>query len=590
MRNFLLVLLLASGFAAHAQTTLFRNVRLFDGERVGGPRDVLVRDGVIAAVSSKIEAPAGATVIDGTGKTLLPGFIDAHTHTWGDALRTALAFGVTTELDMFTGYSFVKAMKEEQAAGKANGRADLFSAGTLVTAPGGHGTEYGMTIPTITKAEEAQAFVDARIAEGSDYIKIVLDDGHTYGMKMPTVSAEVLKAVVDAAHARKKLAVVHVGDLAGARAAMNAGADALVHLFVDVQPDAAFGRDAAKRRMFVTPTLTVLMSVTGTSGGGTLANDARMTPYLTKPELAQLQQSFPRRPGQPPVHYSAAVASVKQLRAAKVPILAGTDAGNPGTAHGSALHRELELLVEAGLTPTEALVAATSAPARAFALADRGRVAKGLRADLLLVNGDPTTDITATRDIAGIWKGGVPFDRAAYAKSVATANAATGAKPAGLDSGAISDFNDGTMKAAFGAGWMLSTDAVAGGKSTGDLSVADGALVVRGTIVGPLPYAWSGAMFSPAAVPFQPADVSSKKAVRFRAKGDGKTYRVMLFTTSTGYTPLVKTFTGGADWTDHTFPIASFGNIDGRDLTAIIFAGGPEPGDFELRLDDVRLE
>jgi imidazolonepropionase-like amidohydrolase len=590
MRNFLLVLLLASGLSAGAQTTLFRNVRLFDGERAAGPRDVLVRDGVIAGVASKIDAPADATVVDGTGKTLLPGLIDAHTHTWGEALRTALAFGVTTELDMFTATSFVKQMKEEQAAGKANGRADLFSAGTLVTAPGGHGTEYGMTIPTITKAAEAQAFVDARIAEGSDYIKIVLDDGHTYGMQLPTISAEVLQAVVDAAHARRKLAVVHVGDLAGARAAIAAGADALVHLFVDTQPDTAFGRDAAKRRIFVTPTLGVLMSVTGTGGGASLASDARMTPYLTKPALTQLQESFPRRPGQPPVHYSAAVAAVKQLRAAKVPILAGTDAGNPGTAHGSALHRELELLVEAGLTPAEALIAATSAPARAYALNDRGRVAKGLRADLLLVNGDPTVDITATRDIAGIWKGGVPFDRAAYAKGVAAANAAVAAKPAGLESGAISDFNDGTMKSAFGAGWMVSTDEVAGGKSKGELSVAEGALVVRGTIVGPLPYAWAGAMFSPAAVPFQPANVSSKKALRFRARGDGKTYRVMLFATSTGYMPLVKTFTAGAEWTEHTFPFASFGSINGSDLTAIIFAGGPAPGEFELRLDDVRLE
>ena len=99
-----------------------------------------------------------------------------------------------------------------------------------------------------------------------------------------------------------------------------------------------------------------------------------------------------------------------------MPILAGTDAPNPGTAHGASLHRELELLVHAGLAPTEALAAATSVPASAFHLADRGRVARGLRADLVLVNGDPTRDITATRDIVGVWKGGAPVDRAAYAK------------------------------------------------------------------------------------------------------------------------------------------------------------------------------
>src|ERR671913_74664 len=73
-----------------------------------------------------------------------------------------------------------------QNAGKADARADMFSAGILVTAPGGHGTEYGMTIPTITSPDSAQAFVDARLAEGSDWIKIVYDDGRAYGMSTPT--------------------------------------------------------------------------------------------------------------------------------------------------------------------------------------------------------------------------------------------------------------------------------------------------------------------------------------------------------------------------------------------------------------------
>lgn len=577
MRKLLLVLVLA--LPVHAQATLFRDVRIFDGERTLGSRDVLVQNGKIAAIGDlKVE---GATVIDGSGKTLIPGLIDAHTHTWGDALRTALAFGVTTELDMFTTVEFLKSMKEEQAAGKANHRADLFSAGTLVTSPGGHGTEYRMAIPTITKPEEAQAFVDARIAEGSDYIKIVLDDGHTYGIRFNTISKETLKAVVDAAHARKKLAVVHVGDLEGARAALDAGADALIHLFVDRQPDAAFGRDVAKKKMFVIPTLTVLMSITGTGGGATLAGDKRIAPYLTRQEIDQLKKGFNPRTK---THYSAAVATIKQLREAKVPILAGTDAGNPGTAHGSALHRELELLVQAGLTPSEALTAATSAPAKAFGLGDRGRIAVGKRADLVLVNGDPTKDITATRDIAGVWKGGVAFDRVAFGKAVAEANASFGTKPAGSGAELISDFNDGTTTSAYGTGWMVSDDSVAGGKSKAELSVAGGALQIKGTIAGPMPFAWAGAMFSPGAQPFQPADLSSKKELRFRARGDGKTYRVLFFNASKGYTPSTQTFVAGSDWTEHAFPL-----VDGKDLTSIMFVGGPQPGEFSLEIDDVRL-
>ena len=114
---------------------------------------------------------------------------------------------------------------------------------------------------------------------------------------------------------------------------------------------------------------------------------------------------------------------MRQLRAAGVPILAGSDAPNPGTAHGASMHRELELLVDSGLTPVEALRSATLVPARAFGLTDRGRVATGLRGDLVLVNGDPTTDILATRDIAGVWKRGVMIDRAGYLAELAKARA-----------------------------------------------------------------------------------------------------------------------------------------------------------------------
>jgi imidazolonepropionase-like amidohydrolase len=108
---------------------------------------------------------------------------------------------------------------------------------------------------------------------------------------------------------------------------------------------------------------------------------------------------------------ASAVQNVKAVSAAGVTILAGTDGPLPPTEPGKSLHRELELLVEAGLTPLQALAAATSAPARAFGLPDRGRIAPGLRADLVLVDGDPTVDITATRRIVAVWKRGVALER-----------------------------------------------------------------------------------------------------------------------------------------------------------------------------------
>jgi len=595
--RFIPLLLLSALSQSSAAQTFFHNVRVFDGTRALPSRDVLVQDGKIVRVGTGLSAPANATVIDGAGKTLLPGLIDAHTHAWGAALTTALVFGVTTELDMFGDTGTARAWRAEQRARKATSRADILSAGTLVTVKGGHGTEYGQPIPTLTSASDAQAFVDARIAEGSDYVKIVFDDGRTYGSSFPTLTPEMLRATVAAAHARGKLALVHIGDLASARAAIDAGADGLAHLFVDRDPDPELGAFIAAHKAFVVPTLTVLRSITGVAGAGPLADDPRFSPFLTKQELSMLKQAFPRRPGLPPVSYASAEATVKQLRAAHVPILAGTDAGNPGTAHGAALHRELELLVNAGLTPTEALAAATSIPATIFHLGDRGRVAEGLRADLMLVAGDPTTDILATRDIVGVWKQGVPFKRKSVSESIAAEAAAQNLMPAGSESGLVSDFDDGTSSSKFGAGWSVSTDVMAGGKSIAEMIVVDGgadgsakSLAIRGTISDAFKQAWAGAMFSPGKQIFQPANLGAKKEIRFWAKGDGKTYRVFIFAESKGYAPLTQTFVAGAEWKEYVFPLASFDGIDGRGIMALIFGGGPAPGSFAFQIDHVAFK
>ena len=597
MRIFLLVfaLLVIPAVLPAQTTTLFRNARVFDGERVLANTDVLVRAGRIAALGRNLTVPAGAEVVDASGHTLLPGFIDAHTHAFGEALRDALIFGVTTELDMFTEPRSARAARTQQAAGSANDRADLFSAGVLATAPGGHGTEYGFPIPTITRPDSAQAFVDARIAEGSDYIKIVYDDGGAFGIRWPTIDETTLRALIDAAHRRNKLAVVHVSRAATARAALAAGADGLVHLFADRAQDADFAQLASARGAFVIPTLVVLRSITGVGGGAPLVDDERIAPYLNPANRAQLTQSFRPPTGPDAPNYAHAVSTVRALHASGVPILAGTDAPNPGTAHGAAIHRELELLVEAGLSPIDALRAATSVPADRFRIADRGRIAQGKRADLVLVNGDPTTDITATRAIAGVWKGGVRADRASYARAVTQALAAAERPLQGLEQGLISDFDSGSMGATFGTAWTVTTDAMAGGTSIAEINVIDGgarstakSLHIKGEIKGSLPYAWAGATWSPGTVMMQPGDLSSKQEIVFQAKGDGKTYRVLLFVQSRGMEPIMHEFVAPASWTEVVVPWSTLG-IDGKGVMAIMFLGGPAAGTFAFQVDDVRL-
>ena len=412
----LALLLTLLGGAPATPTFTIRAVRVFDGERVIPNASVVIRGGVIAAVGPEEPIPEGRETIEGAGRTLLPGLIDAHAHARGPALREQLNFGVTTVLDMATDPKWAAAMRREQAAGEGLDRAYLFSAGTLITAPKGHGTEHE-DIPTISSPAQAQEVVDARIAEGSDFIKIVYDDNLTYGRAIPTIDKQTMKAVVDAAHARGKLAVVHIGSVSGARDALEAGADGLVHLSLDRTVDGALVKLAKQRGAFIVPTLSLNESLCGIASGASLVADPRVAPFLSPFWAENLARSFRVGPGHP-FDFQVVLASVARLHDAGVPILAGTDAPVPGTAHGASVHRELELLVRAGLTPMEALRAATSAPARAFGLRDRGRIAVGQRADLVLVRGDPTSDIRATRDIEAIWRSGRRVERQSYLAAV----------------------------------------------------------------------------------------------------------------------------------------------------------------------------
>jgi hypothetical protein len=260
------------------------------------------------------------------------------------------------------------------------------------------------------------------------------------------------------------------------------------------------------------------------------------------------------------------------------------------------MHGELTLLVQAGLSPTEALEAATANPAKSFRLNDRGEIAPGKRADLLLVKGDPGADITVTRNVVGVWKAGIRFDRDAYLAEVKKIQQEASGPPEGSESGVVSDFDDLTAKAKYGE-WLISTDQIMGGKSTakieavpGGANNSKGALHVTGEVAPSFQIAWSGAMFSPGRRIMDAVDLSSKKNISFWVKGDGKTYRIMLFTKKSGPIPLIQTFSAGSEWKQFTFPISSFEGADGHSISALIFAAGPAPGSFEFYLDEVHIE
>lgn len=579
--------------------TLIRGVTVFDGTRSTGRHDVLIRGDRIVAIDPRTKPARDTRIVDGTGKTLLPGLIDAHVHAF-QAQEDPLLFGVTTQLDMFSPPEVGKAAHDKMARHDNARAADLYSSGYLATVPKGHGTEYGLPVPTLTTPAEADAWVAARVAEGADYIKIVIEPGTTVGRALPTLDAATVKALVVAAHKRGKLAVVHAQSLATATEAVEAGADGLAHLFIDQDGGAAFAQLAKSHGIFVVPTLTVFEGFAGRSGTATLLDQPGLTGLLPKATTDGLRRTLGS--DRTAKLDATDAANITALAKAGVPILAGTDAGNPATWYGISLHRELDLLVKAGLTPTQALAGATAASATAFRLADRGRIAPGLKADLLLVDGDPTVSIGDVHKIVEIWKDGRAASdlRAARRAEVAQAASAPAATAAALPAdGRIARFavTDGkvVITAPFGSGWSVSTDSIAGGKSSVALTPGGGApggqpsLVMTGAVTADFIAPWAGIGFSPGAQPLRPTNIAAARAIRFWVRGEGKSLSVMGFSPATGRLPAVAPFAVGPDWREVTIAFADLKGFNPTEAMLLLIVANQQPGPFRIEVADIRL-
>jgi imidazolonepropionase-like amidohydrolase len=357
---------------AESRSWTITNVRVFDGHTLSGPRTILVKDGLI------VEDANGGTVVDGGGATLLPGLIDAHVHV--DAAESLGAFaqwGVTTALDMG---AQPKALVDRLR--NKTGVTDIRSAGSPASGPGSaQTTKAGFDPSTALRGpDEAERFIADRVREGSDYVKIIVENP----ADKTALSQDTIAAVVTAAHARGLQTIAHAASTAAYQIAIDAGVDVLTHAPLNADLSGGQIQAIVSRGIKVIPTLTMMDGIAGKVGMPTSGDG----------------------PG-----YRHAEAAVGAMHTAGIPVIAGTDANNApfvpySPVHGESIHGELALLVAAGLTPAEALRAATSRAAELFGLDDRGAITPGLRADLLLVEGDPTTDISATRNIRHVWIAG----------------------------------------------------------------------------------------------------------------------------------------------------------------------------------------
>lgn len=401
------------------RATVFRDVRLFDGRRVRQRATVVVVGGRIAAVASDPDFSDGARVIDGRGRTLLPGLIDAHMHDAGVVPRTdPPRFGVTTELDMFNFIDRLEAdlgdYKTRRRSYRPTDTADLWSAGAMITVPGGHGSQMDLPedFPWLEPGMDPAAHVDDRLAEGSDYVKFVVDPIELAD-PWPTVGREQAEAIVRRARERDVLSLAHVSMTDDAVWLMATGVDGLIHVPQSARFSAGQLSVARDWGGFVTGTLSIYRALATDPVSWDIYRDERIAPLLSTAQREVIATRYPPDFPGDPLDREIAAANIAALHEAGVPILAGTDSATPGLPNGIALLVELELLVEAGLEPVAALSAATAAPAEHFGLHDRGRVAVGRRADLVLVDGDPTRDITAMRGIERVWRNGAEIDRTA---------------------------------------------------------------------------------------------------------------------------------------------------------------------------------
>lgn len=428
--------LLAS--AGLAQTTVLRDVTLIDGTGAA-PRHhaslVLEGDHIRAVLNAKKNLPAeikipNAKVIDLAGKTIMPEIINCHGHLGLLKGTQTLSANYTREnldrqLLQYQDYGIgaVQVMgtdHDEAYAWRDESRAGTLPGAAFYTAGRGFGVPNGMPplamgmdqVYRPSTPEEARRDVDELAAHKPDIVKMWVDD--FYG-QYPKMKPEIYAAIIDQAHKYHLRVAAHLFHLADAQALVDAGVDVFAHSVRDAEIPAPLLAEMKQRHITYIATLSLDEFATAYSDDPQWLNDPffrnALEPgvyeMITSERYKQAQSTskpFAAEQAALPI----ALKNVKKVYDAGIPVALGTDSGaTPIRPYGYAEHAELALLVQAGLTPLQAITIATSNGA-AFLHASHefGSLKPGLKADFILLDKDPTEEIHNTRSILAVWHNG----------------------------------------------------------------------------------------------------------------------------------------------------------------------------------------
>jgi len=421
-----------------------RGAVIFEGARLLRPGSgppiqrgtLLVENGRIVRIgetAGDVKAPAGATRIDLAGKTVMPLLVDTHVHlgyqkglvfavdnftrdTIVDQLDRYLYAGVGAVLSLGTDPGALPfQLRADQAAGRRGGSIWL-TAGRGIAAPNaGPGTpELKASAYGVTTEEEARRAVREQTANKVDFIKIWVDDRNG---TVPKLDPALSRAVIDEAHKQGTRVIAHVFYLDDAKDLARAGVDGFAHLVRDREADDEFVALVKSRNIFVMPNLAISENGAHASPPAWLA-DPLLRETSPADVIARVGETFGRRTPEAVARaqrtYAAMQRTLARLNAAGVTIVLGTDDGAVRDHfYAYTAHRELRLMVEAGMSPAQVLTAATKTSADVLRLTDRGRLEPGSRADLLVLEANPLDDIAHTTRIAAVYQNGVAVDRAA---------------------------------------------------------------------------------------------------------------------------------------------------------------------------------